>query len=155
MSVQLTGTCETTFCSRQNPALTNEGRVHLVKSSGVKKTAFYGVYPFLADAAAVSAIASGVQHSTTRAIAIGYIRKRGRRVTGPARSRSAPCKSRQDMRGPTDCRRHETAEGNLRPMSGVEGPARERQRSEAGAHDQGAGFHAASDYCDVPLNVGR
>jgi hypothetical protein len=92
MSVQLTGTCETTFCSRQNPALTNEGRVHLVKSSGVKKTAFYGVYPFLVDAAAVSAIASGVQHSTTRAIAIGYIRKRGRRVTDQRRvSRAKIC----------------------------------------------------------------
>jgi hypothetical protein len=39
-----------------------------VKSSSMKKFSFYCIYPFLADAATVSVIASGSQHRTMRAI---------------------------------------------------------------------------------------
>jgi hypothetical protein len=56
------------MCSEQSPALIGEGRVYSVKSFVIKKISFYGIYPFLADAAAVSAIASGSQHKTMSAI---------------------------------------------------------------------------------------
>jgi hypothetical protein len=51
---------------------------------------------------------------------------------------SAPC---QDERRPADCRRHETAKGNLSPMGGVERTACERQGVEPCAHDQRPGPH--------------
>ena len=52
----------------QSPALIDEGRVYSVKSFGIKKFPFYGSYPFLSDAAAVSAIDSGLQHSAMSTI---------------------------------------------------------------------------------------
>jgi hypothetical protein len=46
--------------------------------------------------------------------------EKGRLSTGPKGVSSAPRKPRQDIRSATDCSRHETAEGYLRPMSGIE-----------------------------------
>src|SRR5215472_9645154 len=40
------------YCEQTRPSC-NEGRVYCVKSFSIKKNLFYGIYPFLADAAAV------------------------------------------------------------------------------------------------------
>ena len=46
---------KSTYLLWQKPAITNEGRDYAVKSFGIRKILFCGIYRFLADAVAVMA----------------------------------------------------------------------------------------------------